>query len=387
MKVQLVYRNYKPLHKIYESLVANPPNGVEYIVPPTLNRYKKLYKLYRKIRYLPMVPALIHWFERHIFLRSKTTEDPDIIHFINITGQKIPDKPYLVDIEHAASLISFVPNEHKLTIVKSFLEHANCKAVNCLSQAAKRTLKELLADDFKKIEDKVNVIYPALQSVEKENLKADYRYLSSADLNVLFVGDQAYLKGLEETLEALKRINQNYSPKDIALHVVSKDGGELTNRFKLPNVSLYNPNFSKQEIMTQFFMPADIYLLPTKQETFGMAVLDSLDCGTAVVASKQFAIPELISDSVDGILLKVNKPLMDSVLIPGKADMAAVNSSNLNQATVERIYQILSKLIDKKIDVKKMGRAGQQKFEDGNKFSISRRNKNLKAVYDSALKN
>src|SRR3989344_4530638 len=98
MKVKLVYRNYKPLHKIYESLVNSPPSGVEYIVPDTKKNLAKLYPVYLKIRYFGFGKLLIRIFEKIFFIRKSTNSDIDIYQYINIVDEAPPSKPFIVDI-------------------------------------------------------------------------------------------------------------------------------------------------------------------------------------------------------------------------------------------------------------------------------------------------
>ncbi len=47
---------------------------------------------------------------------------------------------------------------------------------------------------------------------------------------------------------------------------------------------------------------ADLFLLPSQTESFGLAALEAMACGAPVVAARTGGLPEVITDGVDGIL-------------------------------------------------------------------------------------
>ncbi len=47
---------------------------------------------------------------------------------------------------------------------------------------------------------------------------------------------------------------------------------------------------------------ADLFLLPSQTESFGLAALEAMACGTPVIAARVGGLPEVITDDVDGIL-------------------------------------------------------------------------------------
>ncbi|MEX0881683.1 MAG: glycosyltransferase family 4 protein [Candidatus Saccharimonadales bacterium] len=389
MKVKLVYRNYKPLHKIYESLAEHPPRGVRYVVPAAKTNLAKLYPVYLKIRFFSFGKLLIHFFEKFFFVAKDNDSGINIYQYINIIDENPPSKPFVVDIEHAASLVSFTGGKKELRRVNTFLQDRNCKRIICLSRAAQVSLKKLLANNYKIIASKVEIVYPALTKLDTNLFKPDYSYISDKPscLKLLFVGNKAYLKGLEELLSAVKKINSIYSPKVLELHIVSSDAHEVFNRYKLENTYLYKPQFSKREIYSKFFMPADVFISPTKEDTFGMAILDALSCGTPVIATKQFAIPELIEDKIDGWLLQSKNPILDCKVIPGRRDMQRLTSSNLDKDLALEIEKVLTVIIEGEFDMAQFAKNARMKFEPGGKFAISTRNAKLLSIYQKTHEN
>jgi len=55
-----------------------------------------------------------------------------------------------------------------------------------------------------------------------------------------------------------------------------------------------------------FYSMCDIYVIPSKLEGFGLTILDAMAAGKPIVATKVGAIPEIIKDKDNGILVDIN---------------------------------------------------------------------------------
>ena len=58
----------------------------------------------------------------------------------------------------------------------------------------------------------------------------------------------------------------------------------------------------KQLDFVEVLQAADVFLLPSQNESFGLAALEALACGLPVVASRVGGVPEVIEDGVSGFL-------------------------------------------------------------------------------------
>ena len=57
-----------------------------------------------------------------------------------------------------------------------------------------------------------------------------------------------------------------------------------------------------QEAIIPLLSAADVFLLPSAQESFGLAALEAMACGVPVVASNVGGLPEVIEHGVTGFL-------------------------------------------------------------------------------------
>jgi glycosyltransferase involved in cell wall biosynthesis len=62
-------------------------------------------------------------------------------------------------------------------------------------------------------------------------------------------------------------------------------------------------SFKRKELFTSVYPKADIYLHLSRLETFGYSILEAMSFGLPVVATRLHAIPEMVSDNINGVLV------------------------------------------------------------------------------------
>ena len=241
-----------------------------------------------------------------IFSDSNTQIRPDIIHYLQTIPSTIPDTPFVIDIENAISLSNFMKatDKHKQEIINT-LNNPQCNKIICLTHAAKRSIKSYFLQDYDYIKQKICTIYPAIPNYTYgctgDTLRVSYTK-DSKQFNILFVGPP--IKGLIDLLEAIQLIRIDHP--HIGIYIVSDIEESWREKYSHPNTHFLKPNFQKEDIITKLYLPADLFVLPTRRDTFGMAILDALSSGTPVITTDQYAAKELVDHKKDGLLIHAN---------------------------------------------------------------------------------
>src|SRR5207253_3222309 len=90
--------------------------------------------------------------------------------------------------------------------------------------------------------------------------------------------------------------------------VMVGDGSERTNcvhRARCLGVSDYCAFVGKQPRIVDYLCAADILLLPSEQESFGLAALEAMAVQVPVIASRVGGLPEVVDDGETGFLSPV----------------------------------------------------------------------------------
>ena len=118
---------------------------------------------------------------------------------------------------------------------------------------------------------------------------------------VLFVGRLVVEKGVLELLESAKSWKKN-------IYLAIAGAGPLEgiiNKQKSISKNLIYLGKIENEKLPPYYSAADLVIVPsTHEEGFGRVILESLACGTPVIAAKRGGIPEAMNETV-GRLIKI----------------------------------------------------------------------------------
>jgi glycosyltransferase involved in cell wall biosynthesis len=141
-------------------------------------------------------------------------------------------------------------------------------------------------------------------SIFKPQSKKDSRILLNLPLNkkiILFVANGIRKNPWKDyaTLEkAIKIIASEYKQEILFLGI-----GEDSEPIVIDGINLhFIPIITDSSILAKYYCAADVYVHPSKIETFSLTILEARACKTPVVASNVGAIPEQIINGVSGYL-------------------------------------------------------------------------------------
>ena len=109
-----------------------------------------------------------------------------------------------------------------------------------------------------------------------------------------------------DCVEILARVRKRHGV-DARLAMVG-DGSERASaehRARCLGVEQFCAFVGKQPRIVDYLSAADVLLLPSEQESFGLAALEALACEVPVVASRVGGIPEVVTDGETGCLAEV----------------------------------------------------------------------------------
>ena len=130
---------------------------------------------------------------------------------------------------------------------------------------------------------------------------------------LLFVGRLQPSKGIDTLLRAAAEIRRDRP--DVCVLIVGggldeRDGQETAELNRLQRLGgelgLKNVRYIKaqpQETLAQYYAAADVFVMPSHYESFGMVVLEAMACGTPVVGSAVGGLSYTIDDGDSGLLV------------------------------------------------------------------------------------
>jgi glycosyltransferase involved in cell wall biosynthesis len=165
--------------------------------------------------------------------------------------------------------------------------------------------KKVVEDKYGIFPDKIRVIHNGIENTDQEfkfeNGKTTLSQLKmSGKKLVLFVGRLTMQKGPDYFLNAAKIVSEYY-PK---VHFVIAGSGDMQSQIirQIADMGLSDKvtyaGFVRGKELDDLYKSADLYVMPSVSEPFGLTALEAVKNGTPVLLSKQSGVSEVIRNSM-----------------------------------------------------------------------------------------
>lgn len=233
---------------------------------------------------------------RFIVHEILTNFKPDVIH-----SHLIYPAGFLGTILQRRQKIPNILTEHsKITVYTRSWFHKYCLKYTIRHSAAIISVSNSLKAEIEKVFPRPVIVIPNFVDIDKFRIKDP---AAGEILNIGFIGGLGnYNKGLDLLLNAVSQIGT----KNFILHIGG--GGNLTEHFREmanelgieANCKFYG-ELSRKEIV-EFYSYLDLFVLPSRYETFGIVLIEAMACGIPVI-STMCGGPQDIVTGETGILV------------------------------------------------------------------------------------
>ncbi len=134
---------------------------------------------------------------------------------------------------------------------------------------------------------------------------------SKNSLGVLFVGGLEPRKGLEHLILAMEEVSS--AVEGVRLDIVAKAGFRgvdsrewfemLAERAGIAGCTRFHSSVSAGELLS-LYANCDVLALPSRNEGWGLSLMEAMACARPVVATRVGGIPELVRDGIDGLIVE-----------------------------------------------------------------------------------
>jgi glycosyltransferase involved in cell wall biosynthesis len=191
--------------------------------------------------------------------------------------------------------------------------------------------KQDIIDTYKIPAEKITVAYPGYEiksqkGVEK-NLEIVKKKYDLPKKYILYLGTLKPNKNIDKLIRSYKLLITNYELKDTCLVIAGKKGWLYEDLFNLVREKdledrVIFTGFVEDEEVQPIMAGAEVFVMPSYWEGFGIPVLEAMAAGTPVVCSDQASLPEVAGeaglyvnpDEPEDIAEKINRVLTDDKL-------------------------------------------------------------------------
>lgn len=136
---------------------------------------------------------------------------------------------------------------------------------------------------------------------------------------ILFLGRINFKKGLDLLVKAFSKVSAHMSNAVLVIAGPDNDGyaevvSKMIAKSNLADKVIWQEMLNRKEVL-EAYVDADVFVLPSYSENFGIAVVEAMACGLPVVVSNQVDIWTEVSESGAGIVTELDShQIAESIL-------------------------------------------------------------------------
>lgn len=299
------------------------------------------------------VNCYTHKFEYCPFLLNLTRKnfrEFDIVHTDLENGIQFKDsnKPLICTAQSPRTMVSdFAPLGYATAMQKLYYRalrvntKLSVKYADCVITVSEFCKKQLIKEYG--ANNKIVTIYNGVDITKFRplNIQRD-----TNKIRLLFVGNLIRRKGIDLLWEIIQRLGAGFE-----LRLIGGLDTTLVVPFKSDNV-LASPGGLSNQQLVQEYNSCDIFIFPSRLETFGYSVAEAMACGKPIIATACSSLPELVDNELGGFLCEMDNvdDFIAKVKILAKSSSLRDEMGQYNRRKAMRDFDI-EKCIEKYFSV------------------------------------
>lgn len=278
-------------------------------------------------------------------IRSRLFDPMGLFQVISVSGKQCDiygsfnrfldaDKPYFLYLENPTALYHYALGRIRFPAGKAkfrrCLENANLKYIVCMFDACRTTFEtvNMALPDHVRLE----TIYPVVPANPHATAERIAQKCSDEVLQCLYCaqGKRFYTKGGADVLEAVARLQD----AGCRIHLTVVTNLDMLKPETLAfirgreDMTICDFTFSYEQ-MEEIYARTAVLLQPSSDDSCPLTVLEAIKGGCAVVGSRLYAIPEMVEDQGNGILMEPKYRIFTRDNLPNPAAWGHARKSRL----------------------------------------------------------
>lgn len=218
-----------------------------------------------------------------------------------LAKQMLDDHPVrIVTTLHGTDVTVLAQDKTLFNVIKLGIEKSD--AITAVSTDLAEQTKDLF-QTHRSIESIYNFIdTDVFRPIDDSPLRGCFAQTEEKIL--LHISNFRKVKRITDLIDVFARIQERVSCKLLLVG----EGPELASareRIRLLNLTDKVRFLGNQDEVASLFAAADLFLLPSEKESFGLVALEAMACGVPVIATRAGGIPEVVIDGETGYLSNV----------------------------------------------------------------------------------